>query len=149
MWNRTRKSIRIRGYDYRRPGAYFVTVVTRRRERILGWVVNGGVLLSFAGKAAHSAWHEIPGHCPGVTLDAFVVMPDHIHGVLFLQRSLLTLGQIVGLFKSAASNAINRARGTPGAPVWQTGFYERIIHDDQEWWAVRRYIADNPMQWVD
>ena len=75
-------------------------------------------------------------------------MPDHIHGVLFLQHSRLTVGQVVGLFKSAASNAINRARGTPGAPVWQTGFYERVIHDDRGCRAVRRYIEENPIKWV-
>ena len=144
-----RKSLRIRGYDYRRPGLYFVTIVTRRRRRILGQVIKGRVLLTSAGEAVQTAWRQIPEHCPGVTLDAFVVMPDHIHGILFLQRSLLTLGQVVCLFKSAASNAINRARGSPGAPVWQSSFYERIIHDDDAWRAVRRYIEHNPMKWVD
>ena len=149
MRNRPRKSIRIRGYDYRRPGAYFVTVVTRRRERILGQVLKARVLLTSAGEAAQAAWGEIPEHCPGVTLDAFVVMPDHIHGILFLQRSRLTLGQVVGLFKSAASNAINRARGSPGAPVWQSGFYERIIRDNEAWRAIRRYVEENPIRWID
>lgn len=149
MRRRARKSLRIRGYDYRRPGLYFVTMVTWRRKRALGQVVNGRVLLSSAGEAVRSAWHEIPAHCPGVTLDAFMVMPDHVHGVLFLQRSLLTLGQVVGLFKSAASNAINRARGTPGAPVWQSSFYERIILDNEAWATIRRYIEQNPIKWID
>lgn len=79
-----RRSIRLRGYDYTRLGAYFVTVCTEGRKRLFGTVVNGRMALNDAGRMVQSVWDELPAHYPGVAIDAFVVMPDHIHGVVRL-----------------------------------------------------------------
>ena len=79
-----RRSIRLRGYDYTRRGAYFVTVCTQDRRRLFGTVVNGRMVLNDAGRMVKTVWDELPGHYPGVDVDEFVVMPDHIHGVVRL-----------------------------------------------------------------
>lgn len=139
-----RKRLRSASWDYRTPGAYFVTICTWRRRAIFGRIARGEVRLSEFGLIVDAAWRAIPAHCPGVAIDAFVVMPDHVHGVLVLMQSTQTLGQVVNLFKGAASRGINRLRGTPGAPVWQRSFHDWIIRDDAAWAGIARYIADNP-----
>ncbi len=79
-----RRSIRLRGYDYTRQGAYFVTFCTQERRRLFGTVVNGRMALNDAGRMVQTVWNELPAHYPGVVADAFVVMPDHFHGVVRL-----------------------------------------------------------------
>lgn len=79
-----RRSIRLKGYDYAAPGAYFVTICIHGRECLLGEVAGGTMLVGPAGEAVRSAWEELPGHYPRLRLDAFAVMPNHIHGILVL-----------------------------------------------------------------
>lgn len=79
-----RRSTRLKGYDYSRPGAYFVTIVTQARACLFGDVVGGEMRLNGAGRVAEQCWRDIPIHFPHVTVDAFVVMPNHIHGVLWI-----------------------------------------------------------------
>jgi len=81
---RERTSPRLNTFDYTTPGAYFVTVCARQREALFGELIGGRTLLSAVGRAAHSCWVAIPRHCRGVTTDAFVVMPDHVHGILIV-----------------------------------------------------------------
>jgi REP element-mobilizing transposase RayT len=118
---------------------------------------------SVFGEAVASAWDEIPIHFPAVQLDASVVMPNHVHGIIVIgarvsvrathaspvprgpRRS--SLGAIVGSFKSAAAKRINTARGTPGAPVWHRGYYEHIVRHEDVLHRIRRYIAENPARW--
>jgi REP element-mobilizing transposase RayT len=91
-----------------------------------------------------------------VVIDAFVVMPNHVHGILDLtQRSagsgqggrMPALGSIVGSFKSAVSSRVNTLRNTPGTTIWQRGFHDRVIRTDEELFKVRKYIAENPLAW--
>jgi REP element-mobilizing transposase RayT len=79
-----RRSIRLRGYDYTQPGAYFVTIVTRNRECLFGDVVGENMALNEYGRIVHACWKTIPDHFPNVTLDAFVVMPNHVHGIIVI-----------------------------------------------------------------
>ena len=79
-----RRSIRLKGYDYTQYGAYYVTTVTQGRISLFGDVVGGEMRLDDAGAMVQSVWDEIPGHYPGVDIDAFVVMPNHIHGIIVL-----------------------------------------------------------------
>jgi putative transposase len=79
-----RRSIRLRGYDYAQPGAYFVTIVVQGRECLFGEVVNGEVMLSDAGRMVERWWTELAHKFPMVTLDAFVVMPNHVHGIIVI-----------------------------------------------------------------
>ena len=79
-----RRSIRLKGYDYSRPGAYFVTICTQGRLCLFGDVVDGNVVLNESGRMVQTVWNEIPHHYPYVDIDAFVVMPNHIHGIVVI-----------------------------------------------------------------
>ena len=104
-------------------------------------------------------------HFAHVELDVSVVMPNHIHGIIILNESVGathasplrnargigqvpgSLSAIVGSFKSASSRRINQLRGTPGTPVWQRGFYDHVIRNDEDLARIREYIATNPLRW--
>jgi REP-associated tyrosine transposase len=137
---------RLASHDYRQPGAYFVTVVTWRRLPLFGTRSNGRVELSPEGAIVTLAWFAIPHHFPSVTLDQFVVMPDHFHGVLCLHEFRSPLSQIVNLFKGDATRAIRALPGRSGLRVWQRGFHDRVVRSDPEWRRIRRYIDQNPLQ---
>lgn len=79
-----RRSIRLQGYDYARAGAYFVTIVTQARACLFGEVVDGTMRLNHAGRMVETVWDELPLFYPGVDIDAFAIMPNHIHGIIVL-----------------------------------------------------------------
>src|SRR3972149_5525612 len=79
-----RKSIRLPGYDYGQAAAYFVTICTQDRECMFGDVVEGQIALADPGRMGESVWRALPEHYPGVALDEFVVMPNHLHGIIIL-----------------------------------------------------------------
>ena len=81
-----RRSIRLQGYDYRQVGAYFVTICTHNRLFLFGQVMDGEMCLNDAGQIVEKCWSEIPGHFPHMALDAFVVMPNHVHGIIVLNN---------------------------------------------------------------
>lgn len=162
-----RRSIRLSGYDYTRAGAYFVTICTWGRACLFGNVIDETMQLNDVGRAVLMCWEQIPRHFPRVELDEFVVMPNHVHGILVLAvdtdrgtacraptmerfgkpvaRSLPT---IVRSFKSAASKRVNELVGVSGAPIWQRNYHEHIIRNEQALNAIRQYIQDNPSQWA-
>ncbi|GIW45213.1 MAG: hypothetical protein KatS3mg077_2495 [Candidatus Binatia bacterium] len=86
---RHRRSIRLKGYDYTQPGAYFVTLCTLNRQCLFGEVVDGQMRLNEAGHVAQRCWADIPNHFPHVQLDAFIVMPNHVHGVLVIAHHVV------------------------------------------------------------
>jgi putative transposase len=79
-----RRSIRVRGYDYSSNGAYFVTIVTQGREFLFGEIVDGEMHVNEYGEIVQKWWDEIPNHFPNVELGAFIIMPNHIHGIIFI-----------------------------------------------------------------
>ena len=87
-----RQSLRLKGYDYTQPGAYFVTICVRDRECALGEVVGGEMVLSDAGYIVRACWGDLPNHYPHVQLDAFVIMPNHMHGVIVLLDDVVVVG---------------------------------------------------------
>jgi REP element-mobilizing transposase RayT len=137
-----RKSPRIREYDYA-AGSYFVTVCVRSRACILGDVVDDEMRLSRVGKIVVASWRAIPAHFPSVSLDVFVVMPNHFHGILSLSRAghAPPLPAVIGSFKGAASRAAGRR-------LWQRSFYDRVIRNESELQALRQYVVDNPLAWA-
>jgi putative transposase len=162
-----RRSIRLRDYDYARAGAYFVTTCVQGRKCLFGEIIDGKIRLSEFGRVAWECWDTMPEHFRHVRLDVFVVMPNHVHGILFItsvgathaspkmsnaltnpagpkQRSL---GVIVGSFKSAATKRVNALRGTPGMRVWQRNYYEHVIRDEEDLRELREYIVNNPLRW--
>ena len=159
---RHRHSIRYQGYDYRQDGAYFVTICTRDRGCVLGDVVEGQVQLSEIGEIAESAWHGLGRHLHDVVLDAFVVMPNHVHGVLWLRhaepdvdghgiRRRLSLADVVRSYKSLTTRAYWRANPVEdserSSQLWQRNYYERIVRNERELGVIREYIALNPGRW--
>jgi REP element-mobilizing transposase RayT len=83
-----RQSIRLKGYDYTLPGAYFITICTQNRECLFGDIVDGEMRLNEYGKMVLAVWNEMPEHYQGVDVDAFVVMPNHIHGIVLLNLNV-------------------------------------------------------------
>ncbi len=90
------ESARAQWWDYGNEGAYFITICTKNREHFFGEIINGIMHLSHLGVLADAFWHEIPHHSPNVKLGAFVVMPNHIHGILILNGNVGTLNGNVG-----------------------------------------------------
>lgn len=170
-----RQSIRLQEYNYSQSGIYFVTINSKDRNNIpdfFGKIVDGAMLLNDLGKIVEEVWQEIPDHFKGVELDTFVIMPDHMHGLIIIneieelshnpgnliyqnrgvvsqERALKkrSLGSIVGSFKAEVSRRIIRKLKTERASIWQRNFYERIIRDDKELETVRCYIENNPANW--
>ena len=164
-----RRSIRLRGYDYSQPGAYFVTICTYQKECLLGDVRAGEMALSPCGRIVQRAWDDLPNHYAYVELDAWVIMPNHVHGIMVLgsdaagacgvQPGLRPapaafpsarrhgLSEIMRALKSFSARRINRLRRSPGTPFWQRGFYDHIIRHHREMDAIRQYIANNPLKW--
>jgi len=157
-----RRSIRLPAYDYAQAGAYFVTIVCRNRVLLLEDPRFRDLV--------EETWLWIADQYEFVRLDEFVVMPNHLHGIIVIgdtgrgasrsplrrgaSRSAPTgaarrkpLGRLVGAFKTVSTKHINEIRGTLGVPVWQRNYYERVIRNDEELNRVRRYIIDNPAHW--
>lgn len=151
-----RHSLRLREYDYTLAGAYFVTMRLQERHFLLGNVIKGEMQVNEYGKVICNCWDELSGHYSTINLDAFVVMPNHVHGIMFLMeaggetpplRKPPPLGQIIAYFKYQSSRRINELRGTPGTRFWQRNYYEHIIRDDKSLNRIREYIITNPQRW--
>jgi len=83
-----RRSIRLKGYDYSQTGAYFVTICTKNRECLFGEIVNGKIKLDDGGKIAEQCWIDIPKHFPNAIMDEFVIIPNHIHGIVWINSNV-------------------------------------------------------------
>ncbi|MEX2598097.1 MAG: transposase [Dehalococcoidia bacterium] len=148
-----RRSIRLRDYDYRAAGAYFVTIVTHQRLCLFGQVDRGAMVLNDLGFVVAEQWRRLTVHYPYAAADSWVVMPNHCHGIVMLSDVSQAAGRKAGLpevirgFKSFSAQRINSLRGSSGSPVWQRNYYERIIRNEAELRGVREYIAANPAGW--
>ena len=156
-----RKQIRLKDYDYSQPRGYFVTVCTKNRRPLFGEIRAESMYLNRDGQYAQSCWQAIPDHYPQVQLDEFIIMPNHVHGIIVIldvvdtvgarpaspQQKNNTLGDIVGSFKSAVTKRYNESRKASGASIWQRGFYDHIIRGDNSLERIREYIATNPQRW--
>ena len=163
-----RRSIRLKEYDYGHPGAYFVTVCTHRRKCLFGEIGQGKIVLKEMGKIVEKEYMISSKIRREIGLDAFVIMPNHIHGIVTIcdhhpvgatGRSPLhskhrtlppkSLGSFVAGFKSSVTQRINEIRGTPGQPVWQRNYYEHVIRNEIDLQEIREYIQDNPLKWLE
>jgi putative transposase len=159
-----RRSIRLPKYDYTQAGEYFITICSFDRLPIFGEIRNQCLELNVFGDIVAQVWSGLPRSFPGLELDEFVVMPNHFHGVVRLQRQLPqaqewpleespkgtqpgSVGAIVQNFKSVSTRRINQARGIPGGRVWQRNYYECIIPDYLARSRIRQYILNNPRSW--
>jgi REP element-mobilizing transposase RayT len=139
------------GWDYRRPGAYAVTICVQGRVCCLGTIDEGQVVRSALGDIVEEEWRRIPGVHPHVVLDEWIVMPDHLHGILFFEPMKVmgtaaagSLGAVVGQFKKRSTKRIRAQRH---AFTWQTRFFDQILKDDEAIQHYRAYIRENPIRW--
>ncbi len=199
-----RRRLRLRHYDYSQAGAYAVTICTDGGALLFGRVSDGAMHLNAAGRVVERVWDGLPEHYPHVELDAFVVMPDHMHGVIVLadgplpaeagfetnretqaginvstgrrvghrptptkdlrhtsgrrvghrptptKRKASTrhgLSEVVRGFKSFSAKRVNALRGMTGIAVWQRGFYEHVVRNEDDLNRIREYIVGNPVRW--
>ena len=141
-------------------GAYFVTINCYKKSNLFGWQTGDEVELNKLGHIASYYWHQIPIHFPNVELDAFIVMPSHIHGIIFLNENVVwaqhaapirhefrvrpgSLGAIVRSYKSAVSRQIKLGNHGVTTPIWHRNYYERIIRNERELEAIRNYVTYN------
>lgn len=165
-----RRSIRLRQYDYRSLGAYFVTVCTHQHMPLFGEISNKEMRLTGFDTLVVEEWERTAEMRPHVTLDAFVVMPNHFHAVVLfedaslsveggdrersrtggstpLQQAPSPLGSVIGGFKRSVTKQVNVLRGTPGIPLWQRNYYEHVVRSEASLEAIREYVATNPARW--
>jgi len=160
-----RKPLRLKEYDYSLPGSYFVTVCTKDRVDLFGDIENGIIEENEHGRIVRTCWEKLPNHYPMIMLDEFVVMPNHVHGIIIidnpvgvihesplqmnkLARRQMLLPKIVGRFKQNIAKQINIMRGTYRETVWQRNYYEHIIRNEKSLYRIREYIRTNPEQWT-
>jgi REP-associated tyrosine transposase len=157
-----RRSIRLQNFDYGSYGAYFVTLVTRDRKCVFGNIVDGQMRLNRWGQTASDEWKKSAEIRNEIELDVFVIMPNHVHGIIVIanaskrptSRSPLhsgptkrSLGSFVGGFKAAVTKRIRELRGEADTLVWQRNYFEHIIRNDESLLRLRQYILDNPVRW--
>jgi putative transposase len=175
-------------FDYRTSAAYFVMICAHERRCRFGTVQRGRMVLNERGKIVAEEWERSEAMRDEMVLDAFAVMPNHLHGIVCLvpadvddvsprgydldvgphgdaalqggdnhprredgcpQRHAKSLGSMIAGFKGAVTARINEYRNTPGAPVWQSRYHDRILRNEREWRACRRYIERNPGRWAE
>jgi len=174
---RCRHSIRLSGYDYAKAGAYYVTVCTINRECLFGRIECDKSVLSPFGEIAESEWRRTREIRRNVEVDEFIVMPNHIHDILFIDESagatrcvaparigsafthddggrphgpvIGSIGLIIGQYKSIVTKRINQLRNSRNAPVWQRNYYEHVVRDEKDLNDIRDYIRNNAFKWSD
>jgi REP element-mobilizing transposase RayT len=151
-----RRSIRLRGWDYSQSGYYFITVCCHdRNKHLFGDLVRtepdrSHMVINQFGEIIHATWNDLPNHVPGIILDEFIIMPNHIHGIIRIPSRISTpLPEIVRQFKTFSAKKINTAQKTPGITVWQRDYYEHIVRTEKELFAIRTYIKENPKHWIE
>ena len=147
-----RKSPRLKGYDYTRNGAYFVTVCVQNRLSLFGNVSGEMMVLNAAGEMVAEMWHNTHEKFTDVQLDHFVVMPNHFHAVVVLHSGGTGLPDVMQWFKTMTTNAYIRGvkadHWTPFAgKLWQRSYHDHIIRDEAGLNAIRAYILINPARW--
>ena len=156
------------GYDYSRDALYFVTSCVHDRIHAFGFVKNGKMILNDYGQIAKQQWYWLKQQYPYVILHSFVVMPNHIHGIIEINRSVVpagtgrdavgtgrdlslqrykikSLSELMGAYKTTVSKKIHMS-GNPDFS-WQRSFHDHIIRDHGEYKRISAYIRDNPQQW--
>ena len=141
-----RKTTKIPGFDYSSVQAYFVTTVAANRERIFSHINGEGQIeLLPTGKIVQRHIEALPTHYECVQVQKYVIMPDHVHMVIFIGqndgRKRPSMNQIMAAFKAGVSREI-------GKTIWQRSYYDHIIRDQQDYDEVWKYIDNNPVQWV-
>ena len=160
------KSIRFKDWDYSSNGAYYITICTKNRECLFGKIVHGKIILNDIGEIIKQCWYDLSNHYGNCTLDEFVIMPDHFHGIVIIDNDhnhpIVEAGlkpastnnnakrhglfEIVRGFKTFSSRKINKIQNLFYFQ-WQRDYFEHIIRNENELNRIREYIINNPSKW--
>ena len=162
------ESTRLKNRDYSSNGYYYITICTKNRELLLGDIVGGKMQLSAIGEIVLQGWNDSFVMRAELFCDQFVIMPNHIHGIVIIEklaqshtdipvethgcaslpyRTPKSVSSFIAGFKSAVTKRVNEIRQTPGVPLWQSRFYDHIIRNEKSLQKTREYIVNNPMNW--
>ena len=157
-----RKPNRLTGYDYSSPGYYFVTICTFQKRYYLADSVDGKIQLKKAGQYCLDLWQALPERFNDIETDAFIIMPNHIHGIIYFKpspetqsqqgyQSLVVLGTVIGAYKSLVSfqfsKWVQNHYSCYPPKIWQRSFYDHVIRNEKSLDAIRNYIDSNPLNW--
>jgi putative transposase len=165
-----RRSIRLQGYDYSQKGMYYITICTTHRVCLFGHVKERKMWLNEAGQMVHTVWNDMSMHYLEIEIDAFVVMPNHVHAIIILvggaascnqsgqpqgvapTTTTLSLADVVHRYKTLTTklytDGVKKNGWLPFAgKLWQRNYYENIIRNEESLNLIREYINNNPMQW--
>jgi len=162
-----RRSIRLPGLDYSQTGQYFVTICAFEMRCVFGKVEERTVQLSRIGEIARKLWLEIPSHFHDVAVEPFVVMPNHLHGILTIRRRARhavplqeehhaegfrrpvegSVPTIIRSYKSVVTKRVRENLQGKAMDVWQSNYFERVLRDGKEFGDAFRYILENPLRW--
>ncbi|PCI24009.1 transposase [Candidatus Peregrinibacteria bacterium] len=161
-----RNSIRLRHYDYSQEGMYFITICTKDRKSYFGKIVDHQMVLNEKGRMAKLFWYKIGKIHNFVELKEFVIMPNHIHGIIILKNQMKqgdlekyekhnlmvyhsfkpkSISSLIGHYKAAVKKWMNN--NNYGDFCWQRNYYEHIIRDDNRLKTISHYIVNNPKNW--
>lgn len=158
-----RKLNRLKEYDYSKCGYYFITICTKNGVECFGKIYNEEMVLNQYGKIAQEYWSEIPNIYNTVEIDEFIIMPNHIHGIIIISDdnndrtehcSVPTntepgyglLSKVIKSFKNAVTKKI-RQELSDNNFQWQRSFYDHVIRNEKSLYEIRRYIINNPLKW--
>ena len=164
------------GVDYSDPGGYFLTICAAGRKHIFGRINGDRLVLSPLGNIVRKCWFQLPEHFPQASLNEFVVMPNHLHGIIALtlgtRRVPAPVGAryivpssenahmperfqkpvegsiptIVRVFKAAVTREARASLGWKDE-IWQRNYFERVLRDGKDYANASRYVLENPMRW--
>ncbi|OPZ29105.1 MAG: hypothetical protein BWZ02_01085 [Lentisphaerae bacterium ADurb.BinA184] len=139
---------RMFAHDYTRVGFYMITLTTAGRRPLFGSCRDDRVQLSPAGEVVRRRWLEIPKHRPGIETNTLVVMPDHLHGIVYVKEPLpKPVGLTIRGYKSGATSELRRLLNNPTLDVWEEGYNDRIVMCSDTLQTERHYIRDNPRRY--
>jgi REP element-mobilizing transposase RayT len=159
-----RKSIRLKDFDYSLAWWYYVTICTKNHSIEFGTITNGSAVLNDKGKIVLENWEYLPNHFTNIELDEFIIMPNHLHGIIIInerkglinqtptdqhwimmKNPSITLGKIIRFFKARSTRLIHKSGNN--SFLWQRNYYEHIIRNEKDLYNIRMYIMNNPVKW--
>jgi len=148
-----RKNNRLRHFDYSNPGFYFITICTHKMKCCFGTIENSALILNRLGKLVEQLWMETTKIRSNIELHEFVVMPNHFHAIVQLTENescsnhQQNLGNIIKGFKSSVTSSYRKQMENDKRKIWQRGYNEHIVRNEQSLLKIREYVVNNPLKW--
>ena len=165
LYKQYRKPLRLKNYNYSDEGFYYITICTKNKISYFGQIIDGKMILNDYGKIVDDYWKNLTKQYNNVLLDEYVIMPNHIHGIIIIGEADKTgqcpvttdnksdgaigyglLSKVINSFKGLVTKSIKR---TPGGSNfgWQRSFFDHVIRNEKSLLAIRQYIQNNPLKW--